>query len=167
MTGTSKHFTAQAEKAKSSLELDNDFAINPKKFYCQKYPNDEILFCSEVSGKFYGKRSMPEHKGHNDKNLYSVAADLQKMLIDVRALYFSKKNTLVTKVHNHLGQMESVFKVYYDALDKLRYEMLGEEYEYLAKMDGLETRLTRTVKTMKNYNIMELFNEEKELREQL
>jgi len=89
------------------------------------------------------------------------------MLIDIRALYFSKKNTLVTKVHNHLGQMESVFKVYYDALDKLRYEMLGEEYEYLAKMDGLETRLTRTVKIMKNYNIMEFFNEEKELREQL
>lgn len=167
MTGTSKHFTAQAEKTKSSLELDNDFAINPKKFYCQKHPKNEIEFCSEVSGKFYCKRCMPEHKGHNDKNLHAVAADLQKMLIDIRALYFSKKNTLVTKVHNHLGQMESVFKVYYDALDKLRYEMLGEEYEYLAKMDGLETRLTRTVKIMKNYNIMEFFNEEKELREQL
>jgi excinuclease UvrABC helicase subunit UvrB len=63
--------------------------------------------------------------------------------------------------------MESVFKVYYDALDKLRYEMLGEEYEYLAKMDGLETKLTRTVNNMKNYNIMEFFYEEKELREQL
>jgi membrane protein required for beta-lactamase induction len=43
-------------------------------------------------------------------------------------MYYSKKNTLVTKVYAHLGDMEKVFKVYYDALDDMRAEMLGEEY---------------------------------------
>jgi len=82
-------------------------------------------------------------------------------------MYFSKKNTLVTKVYTHLGKMESVFKVYYEALDKMRHEMLGEEYEYLEKMDGLEHKLARVVNSMKKYNVMEFFHEERELNQQL
>ena len=70
-------------------------------------------------------------------------------MVDLRSMYFNKKNSLVTKVYSHLGKMESVFKVYYDALDDMRHEMLGEEYQYLEKMDSLEHKLARVVKSMK------------------
>lgn len=82
-------------------------------------------------------------------------------------MYYSKKNTLVTKVYAHLGDMEKVFKVYYDALDDMRAEMLGEEYQYLEKMDSLEHRLDKVVSIMKKYNVMEFFHEERELNQQL
>jgi len=106
---------------------------------------------------------MKDHQGHDDKELHSVCSNLQSKLVDLRSMYFSKKNTLVTKVYTHLGKMESVFKVYYEALDNMRHEMLGEEYEYLEKMDGLEHKLARVVSSMKKYNVMEFFHEEKDL----
>ena len=158
-----KSFIARNEMKDESLGLESDFAIKPKKLFCQKHPRLEIEYCSEVNGKFYCKACLPEHRGHNDKEVHSVVHNLQRKLADLRSLYYSKKNTLVTKVQAHLGEMESVFKVYYDALDNMRHEMLGEEYDYLEKMDGLETRLTKVVNSMKKYNVMEFFHEEREL----
>ena len=49
----------------------------------------------------------------------------------------------------------------------MRYNLLGEEYAYLDKMDSLETRLNRTIHNMKNYNLMEFYHEKKELNDQL
>ena len=151
LTGSlpAKSFKARQDMDDEGLDLETDFAIKPKKFFCHKHPKIEIEYCCEVSGQFYCKNCMPEHRGHDDKELNSVCSKLQAKLVDLRSMYYSKKNSFVTKVYSHLGKMESVFKVYYDALDDMRHEMLGEEYQYLEKMDSLEHKLQRVVKSMK------------------
>jgi hypothetical protein len=52
MTGSlpAKSFTSRAEMDDSGLDLETDFAIKPKKFFCPKHPKIEIEYCCEVSG---------------------------------------------------------------------------------------------------------------------
>lgn len=84
---------------------------------------------------------------------------MQVKLVELRSIYFQKKQTLSVKVNTHLDKIESVFKIYYDTLDDLRNKLLGEEYDYLDKMSGIENRLKKLVSNMKNYSVMEFYHE--------
>jgi excinuclease UvrABC helicase subunit UvrB len=92
---------------------------------------------------------------------------VQKELTDLRSIYFSKKKSLSSKVHNHLDKIEEVFQIYYETLDDLRNKLLKEEYEYIEKMDSLENRLKKMVGNLKNFSVMEFYHEEEELNHQM
>ena len=55
--------------------------------------------------------------------------------------------------------MESVFKVYYDTLDELRHEILGQEYKLRDSMDFFERTIKMLMKDIKEYNYIEFFHE--------
>ena len=76
----------------------------------------------------------------------------------------NKKELVASKVHAHLDHMETIFKIYYDTLDKLRLTLLKDEYEYLGKMDGLKSKIRRTVGNLKQYSITEFYHEEREIK---
>ena len=94
---------------------------------------------------FYCKKCLPEHKSHSDRSLHSLCRDIEEELQALRIKYLTKKETLVSKVNTHLSSMEGIFKIYYDTLDKLRAELLKDEYSYLKKMDNLESNLKKLV----------------------
>lgn len=73
----------------------------------------------------------------------------------------------MAKVNSHLTSMEGVFKIYYDTLDKLRADLLKDEYAYLGKMDRLEVNLKQLVTNLKRYSLPEYYHEERELKSQL
>lgn len=45
---------------------------------------------------------------------------------------------LVKKLDRHQLSVENIFKMFYDELDRLRNDMLKQEYEMRAKMDKFE-----------------------------
>ena len=149
------------------LDLETQFQFNPKKFYCTKHSKNEVLYCCELNEKFYCARCLPDHKDHNDKALHEICHSMQTQLINLRTIYFSKKKVLSTKVNTHLDKIEQVFQIYYETLDDLRSKLLKEEYEYLSKMNSLETRLKSLVGNLKRYSVMDFYHEEADLKLQM
>jgi hypothetical protein len=45
---------------------------------------------------------------------------------------------MIKKLDHHQDSIEDLFKVYYDTLDELRYNYLGQEYSLKNNMDTFE-----------------------------
>ncbi len=63
---------------------------------------------------------------------------LQQQLIQLKTLYVKKKESLIGKLDSHQHKVEKIFKMFYDALDGMRNDMLKQEYEMRSKMDVFE-----------------------------
>lgn len=48
---------------------------------------------------------------------------------------------MVQKLDKHQERIESLFKVYYDTLDDLRNQYLGQEYSLRQTMDSYELQI--------------------------
>jgi hypothetical protein len=53
--------------------------------------------------------------------------------------------------------------VYYDTLDELRYQMLGQEYKLRDNMDYFEKTIKVLMKDIKGYNFIEFYHEQHSL----
>ena len=82
-------------------------------------------------------------------------------------LYLKKKETLVGKLDSHQHKVEKIFKMFYDALDEMRNDMLKQEYEMRAKMDLFESQLKSLVTKLQTYSLIEFFHEEKNLGDRI
>ncbi len=72
---TFKKFKPRSEKHKLSKTVMNelnDFAYNPKKFFCQKHKDTEIEYCCKINETFYCRLCAHNHKGHDDLVLADV-----------------------------------------------------------------------------------------------
>lgn len=128
------------EDANAGLGHSQDFMFNPTKFYCKEHRSSEVEFYCEVANIFYCKRCQPDHAKHySDKVITSIPFQLQKQIIQLKILYQKKKETLVDKLDSHQLSVEKIFKVFYDELDRLRNEMLNQEYTLKRKMDEFES----------------------------
>ena len=86
-------------------------------------------FCCEINNTFYCKKCQPEHLEHRgDRVLAMIPYSLQQQLVSLKTIYAQKKETLVGKLDRHQFKVESIFKMFYDALDKMRNDMLEQEY---------------------------------------
>ena len=57
--------------------------------------------------------------------------------------------------------------MFYDALDKMRNDMLKQEYEMRAKMDAFEKETRDLVSKLSTYSLIEFYHEENTLFEQI
>ena len=64
----------------------------------------------------------------------------------------------------HQTKVESIFKIFYDALDNMRNSMLQQEYEMRDKMDRFELHSKELVSKLKTYSMVEFFHEEETLK---
>ena len=64
------------------------------------------------------------------------------------------------KLDGHQGKVEKIFKMFYDALDNMRNNMLEQEYEMRAKMDKFEKETHSLVGKLKTYSMVEFYHEE-------
>ena len=60
-----------------------------------------------------------------------------------------------------------MFKIYYDTLDNLRFQLLGQEYEYRSKMESFEKNVKKLVSYLKNFSLIEFYHEEKSINKQM
>jgi len=63
--------------------------------------------------------------------------------------------------------MEKVFKFYYDTLDELRQDILGQEYYLKDQMDSFEERIGGLLRDIKSYNMIEFYHEHESMRAQV
>jgi hypothetical protein len=62
-------------------------------------------------------------------------------VIKLKHAYVAKKQQTVQKLDKHQERIESIFKVYYDTLDDLRSQFLGQEYHLRRTMDSYESQI--------------------------
>ena len=78
-----------------------------------------------------------------------------------------KKETLVKKLDSHQFKVESIFQIYYDTLDRIRSDMLEQEYRLRASMDQFEAKTKRLVGDLSKFSTIEFYHEEKELQQEI
>jgi vacuolar-type H+-ATPase subunit E/Vma4 len=66
---------------------------------------------------------------------------------------------LINRLNTQQQGIESIFKIYYDALDSIRNEMLGEEYKLRTQIADFENKTRKFVKTMENYSVYEFYTD--------
>lgn len=71
------------------------------------------------------------------------------------------------KLDKHQERIEKLFKVYYNTLDDLRNQYLGEEYKMRAIMDNYETNIQRLMQDIKQYNFIEFYHEQYNIQQQI
>jgi len=63
--------------------------------------------------------------------------------------------------------MEKLFKFYYDYLDEMRMDVLGEEYKIRMQMDEIEDKIKRIVSELKTFNYVEFYHNSESLNEDI
>jgi len=53
-----------------------------------------------------------------------IPYQLQQQLVSLKLIYSKKKEALVSKLDRHQLKIETIFKMFYDSLDKMRNDML-------------------------------------------
>lgn len=69
----------------------------------------------------------------------------------------------MTKLDRHQFKIEDIFKKFYDALDKMRNDMLKQEYEMRSKMDFFEHKTKTLVSKLQTYSLIEFYHEQRTL----
>ena len=59
----------------------------------------------------------------------------------------------------HMNELEDHFKLYYDTLDKMRQEVLKNEYETNLVFKTFESRLRKLLSEVQSKNVIEFFYE--------
>lgn len=57
--------------------------------------------------------------------------------------------------------------MFYDTLDKMRNDMLEQEYKMRSKMDLFESQVKSLVKKLQTYSLIEFFHEERTLSDRI
>lgn len=163
-----KKFMPRSEKkkkAKDMLDELSDFMYTPRRFFCQKHKDTEIEYCCKINEKFYCRLCLPGHHGHDDTVLVDICRQIQEDVIKLKHTYISKKQFMVEKLDKHQEKIESLFKVYYDTLDDLRNQYLGQEYNIRETMDSFERMIQGLMKDIKKYNYIEFYHEQYNLQQ--
>ena len=74
---------------------------------------------------------------------------------------------MVEKLDKHQERIEGLFKVYYDTLDEMRNQYLGQEYRIRETMDSFERSIQVLMKDIKRYNFIEFYHEQHNLHQQI
>ena len=64
-------------------------------------------------------------------------------------------------------KVENIFKIFYDALDKMREDMLRNEYTMRDKMDNFEYMTRSLIKKMQTYSLIEFYHEEQSMHDRI
>ena len=96
----------------------------------------------------------------NDQPLAQLPYQLQQQLTSLKMMYAKKKEALVGKLDRHQYKIESIFKMFYDTLYKMRNDMLSQEYAMRTKMDKFEDRTRALVNQLKTYSLIEFYHEQ-------
>jgi hypothetical protein len=67
---------------------------------------------------------------------------------------------MIKKLDHHQERIENLFKVYYDTLDNLRSQYLGQEYQLRQSMDSFEQSIAELMNDVKKYNYIEFYHEQ-------
>lgn len=71
-----------------SLNFEDDFNFNPKKFFCKKHPSLEVEFSCEISEEFYCRKCAGEHSSHKtDRSLHKICLTFQEKLTELKLCY--------------------------------------------------------------------------------
>lgn len=81
--------------------------------------------------------------------------------------YEMKRATLINRLNTQQKGVEDIFKVYYEALDELRYDMLGDEYRLRKQLSDFEGLTRNFVNAMETYSIYEFYTDQDGLEEQM
>lgn len=88
-------------------------------------------------------------------------------MIKLKHSYVAKKQQTLEKLDKHQAKVESLFKVYYDTLDEARESYIGQEYRLRQQMDKYEELIKGLMGNIKNYNYVEFYHEQFNLRKQI
>ena len=92
---------------------------------------------------------------------------LQEKLNSLKIKYETKRATLINKLNTQQKYIEEIYKVYYDTLDEMRNDMLGEEYKLRKRIAEFETQTRKFTSNMENYSIYEFYTDQAGLEEQI
>lgn len=167
-TETFKKFQPRSEKKrvkKGLLDEIADFIYTPRRFFCPKHKDTEIEYCCKINEAFYCKLCLPLHHGHDDLVLAETCRQIQEDVIKLKHAYVSKKKQTLQKLDKHQERVEAIFKVYYDTLDELRSQYLGQEYHLRGTMDRYEDQIQTLMRDIKRYNYIEFYHEQYNLQQ--
>ncbi len=74
---------------------------------------------------------------------------------------------MIKKLDHHQDSIEDLFKVYYDTLDELRYNYLGQEYSLKNNMDTFEQQIASLMEDVRKYNYIEFYHEQINIQKQI
>lgn len=81
-------------------------------------------------------------------------------MIKLKHSYIAKRQHVVEKLDRHQERIESLFKVYYDTLDGLRNQYLGQEYSLRETMDSYERQIQSLMRDIRKFNYIEFYHEQ-------
>ena len=99
--------------------------------------------------------------------LASIPYHLQQQLVQLKLQYSQKKECLIKKLDMHQSKVENIFKIFYDALDQMRENMLQDEYSMRSKMDNFEYQTRALIKKMQTYSLIEFYHEEQPMHDRI
>lgn len=97
----------------------------------------------------------------------TAAAELQEQLFSLKHEYLTKKTHVIDRLFVQQKEIESYFKIFYQAIDDYRKETLKREYELRSGMDELEAEMQRMLLICKKMGMVEFFSERNNLNDQM
>lgn len=95
--------------------------------YCELHHTTEVRYYCDFKQKFYCMLCIGDHLGHWDEEVNNLANTIEEWINDLNERFEDRRAAIGERLLKHKTNIDSLFDVYYWALDDMKASLLVEE----------------------------------------